>query len=185
LSLSVSKGNLFQIHGGRHPGRFAEEELCDRRSENEEREDIQSLMDAGEYDNAAKLANEAIAETVARYIHEAMLEKEEQQEEIAWSCFEEMRQPSRGQMKPAPEPCEVETLKRGFAAERRERSRRLGIISPGTQPLYLRQAIPQRPKMMGAGATESAPRNRLARGLSKGCRHRTPIMCMTQVIQSP
>jgi len=32
-------------------------------------------MDAGEYDNAAKLANEAIAEAVARYIHEAMLEK--------------------------------------------------------------------------------------------------------------
>ena len=38
-------------------------------------------MDAGEYDNAAKLANEAIGEAVARSIHEAMLEKEELQEE--------------------------------------------------------------------------------------------------------
>jgi hypothetical protein len=37
-------------------------------------------MDAGEYDNAAKIANEAIAEAVVRYIHEAMLEKEERQE---------------------------------------------------------------------------------------------------------
>ena len=59
---------------------------------------------------------------------------------------------------------------------------RLGVtkikISPGTpnRSLYLRQAIPQRPKMMDAGATESAPRNRLARGSSKGCRHRTPSM---------
>jgi len=31
----------------------------------------------------------------------------------------------------------------------------------------LRQAIPQRLKMMDAGATESAPRNRLARGSVK------------------
>jgi hypothetical protein len=38
-------------------------------------------MDAGEYDNAAKLANEAIAEAVARYIHDAMIEKAQQQEE--------------------------------------------------------------------------------------------------------
>jgi len=38
-------------------------------------------MDAGEYDNAVKLANEAIAEAVARYIHEATLEKEERREE--------------------------------------------------------------------------------------------------------
>ena len=35
------------------------------------------------------------------------------------------------------EPCEVETLKHGFAAERRERSRRLGIISPGTPNSFL------------------------------------------------
>jgi hypothetical protein len=66
-----------RLQGRRHPGRYAEEELWDRRSEDGEREDIQSLTDAGEYDHAAKLANEAIAETVARYIHEAILEKEE------------------------------------------------------------------------------------------------------------
>jgi hypothetical protein len=33
-----------------------------------------------EYEHAAKVANEAINEAVARYLHEAMLEKEEQQE---------------------------------------------------------------------------------------------------------
>jgi hypothetical protein len=38
-------------------------------------------MDASEYDNAAKLANEAITEAVARYLHDAMIEKEQQQEE--------------------------------------------------------------------------------------------------------
>jgi hypothetical protein len=38
-------------------------------------------MDASEYDNAAKLANEAITEAVARYIHDAMIEKEQRQEE--------------------------------------------------------------------------------------------------------
>ena len=60
--------------------RFAQEELWDGQTEDSEREAIQSLMDAGEYDNAAKIANEAIAEAVVRYIHEAMLEKEERQE---------------------------------------------------------------------------------------------------------
>jgi len=34
-------------------------------------------MDAGEYEHAARVADEAIAEAVARYLHEAMLEKEE------------------------------------------------------------------------------------------------------------
>jgi hypothetical protein len=36
------------------------------------------------------------------------------------------------------EPCEVETLKHGFAAERRERSRRLGINSAMNQELPLK-----------------------------------------------
>jgi hypothetical protein len=36
-------------------------------------------MDAGEYARAATVADEAIAEAVARYIHEAMLEEEERQ----------------------------------------------------------------------------------------------------------
>jgi hypothetical protein len=35
------------------------------------------MMDVGEYDHAATLANEAITEAVARYLHGAMLEKEE------------------------------------------------------------------------------------------------------------
>jgi hypothetical protein len=34
-------------------------------------------MDANEYDQAAKLASEAINEAVARYLHDATLEKEE------------------------------------------------------------------------------------------------------------
>jgi hypothetical protein len=42
---------------------------------------VQSLMDASEYDNAAKLANEAITEAVARYLHDAMIEKGQQQQE--------------------------------------------------------------------------------------------------------
>jgi hypothetical protein len=41
---------------------------------------IQSLMDASEYDHPAKLADEAITEAVARYLHDAMLEKEQRQE---------------------------------------------------------------------------------------------------------
>jgi hypothetical protein len=61
--------------------RLAQEELWDERSDAEQREAIQSLMDADEYDNAARLANEAITEAVARYIHDAMLEKEERREE--------------------------------------------------------------------------------------------------------
>jgi hypothetical protein len=38
-------------------------------------------MEAGEYDHAAKLADEAITEAVARFVHEAILEKERRQEE--------------------------------------------------------------------------------------------------------
>ena len=48
-------------------------------SDDEQREAIQSLMDAGEHDRAAKLANEAITQAVARYPHDAMLEREERQ----------------------------------------------------------------------------------------------------------
>jgi hypothetical protein len=60
--------------------RLAQEELWDVMCEGGQKAAIQSLMDAGEYDNAAKLADEAITEAVARYIHDAMLEKEQQQE---------------------------------------------------------------------------------------------------------
>jgi hypothetical protein len=38
-------------------------------------------MDASEYDQAAKLANEAVTEAVGRYLHDAMIEKEQRQEE--------------------------------------------------------------------------------------------------------
>ncbi len=61
--------------------RLAQEELWDAMTEDGHLQAIQSLMDAGEYDHAAKLADEAITEAVARYIHDAMLEKEQRQEE--------------------------------------------------------------------------------------------------------
>src|SRR5262245_18661931 len=59
--------------------RFAQEEQWEALSDDEQGEAIQSLMDASEYDSAAKLANEAINEAVARYLHDAILEKEERQ----------------------------------------------------------------------------------------------------------
>ena len=61
--------------------RFRQEEQWDEMSEDEKREAIQSLIDAVEYDNVAKLADEAISEAVARYLHDAMIEKVERQEE--------------------------------------------------------------------------------------------------------
>jgi hypothetical protein len=61
--------------------KFAQEEQWEELSDEGRRDAIQSLMDAGEYDHAAKLADEAISEAVARYLHDAMLEKEERQEE--------------------------------------------------------------------------------------------------------
>jgi hypothetical protein len=61
--------------------KFAQEEQWDELTEEKQKEAIQSLMDASEYDNVAKLADEAITEAVARYLHDAMLEKEERQEE--------------------------------------------------------------------------------------------------------
>ena len=61
--------------------KFAQEEQWEEMSEDTQKATVQSLMDASEYDNAAKLANEAITEAVARYIHDAMIEKEQRQEE--------------------------------------------------------------------------------------------------------
>jgi hypothetical protein len=61
--------------------RLAQEELWDELSDGARRETIQSLMDAGEYDHAAKLADEAITEAVARFVHDTMIEKEQRQEE--------------------------------------------------------------------------------------------------------
>jgi hypothetical protein len=59
--------------------KFAQEELWDELSDEARLEAVQSLMDAGEYDHAAKLADEAVAEAVGRYLYDAMLERNEQQ----------------------------------------------------------------------------------------------------------
>jgi hypothetical protein len=61
--------------------KFAQEEQWDGMSEDERQASIQSLMDVSEYDQTAKLADEAITEAVGRYLHDAMIEKEQQQEE--------------------------------------------------------------------------------------------------------
>ena len=60
--------------------KFAQEERWDELSEDKQREAIRLMMDAGEYEHAAKVADDAITEAVARYLHEAMLEMEERQE---------------------------------------------------------------------------------------------------------
>ena len=61
--------------------KFVQEEQWEELTDEKHREAIQSLMDASEYDQAAKLADEAITEAVARYLHDAIIEKEQQQEE--------------------------------------------------------------------------------------------------------
>ena len=61
--------------------KLAQEEQWDELSDDEQREAIRLLMDAGEYEHAATIADEAINEAVARYLHDAMLEMEERQEE--------------------------------------------------------------------------------------------------------
>ena len=61
--------------------KFVQEEQWEELTDEKHREAIQSLMDASEYDQAAKLADEAITEAVARYLHDAIIEKERQQEE--------------------------------------------------------------------------------------------------------
>jgi hypothetical protein len=61
--------------------KFAQEEQWEEMSEAVQKAAVQSLLDASEYDNAAKLADEAVAEAVARYFHDAMIEKEQRQEE--------------------------------------------------------------------------------------------------------
>jgi hypothetical protein len=60
--------------------KFAQEEQWEEMAEDIQKAAIQLLMDASEYDHAAKLANEAITEAVARYLHDAMIEKEQRQE---------------------------------------------------------------------------------------------------------
>jgi hypothetical protein len=61
--------------------KFVQEEQWEEMSEDIQKAAVQSLMDGSEYDNATKLANEAITEAVARYLHDVMIEKEQRQEE--------------------------------------------------------------------------------------------------------
>jgi len=61
--------------------KFAQEEQWDGLTEGVQQEAIRLLMDADEYARAATVADEAIAEAVGRYLHEAMLEEEEQPED--------------------------------------------------------------------------------------------------------
>jgi hypothetical protein len=60
--------------------KFAQEEQWGEMSDDRQLAAIRLLMDADEYARAAKVADEAIAEAVGRYLHEAMLAEEEQQE---------------------------------------------------------------------------------------------------------
>jgi hypothetical protein len=61
--------------------KFAQEEQWEEMSEDIQKTAVQSLMDASEYDDAAKLANEAVTEAVARYLHDLIIEQEQRQEE--------------------------------------------------------------------------------------------------------
>jgi len=61
--------------------KFAQEEQWDGLAEDLQRDAVRLLMDADEYARAATVADEAIAEAVGRYLHEAMLEEEERREE--------------------------------------------------------------------------------------------------------
>ncbi|MGH9838702.1 MAG: hypothetical protein ACREEM_07960 [Blastocatellia bacterium] len=59
--------------------KFAVEERWNWLSEEEQREAIQCLLDAGEYEHAGTVANDAIAEAVVRYLDDVFLEKEKRQ----------------------------------------------------------------------------------------------------------
>lgn len=62
--------------------RFAQEKQWYEMSEDQQREAIQSLIDAVEYDKVAKFANGAISEAVGRYLHDAVVAEEKRREEI-------------------------------------------------------------------------------------------------------
>ena len=57
--------------------KFAQEEQWDELSDDEQKEGINRLMDAWEYEEASKAADYSIAEAVARYLHDRSLEKGE------------------------------------------------------------------------------------------------------------
>jgi hypothetical protein len=58
-------------------------------SEESQKMAVQSLMDASEYNDAAKLANEAVTEAVARYLHDLMIEKAQRRVENDLNVTEE------------------------------------------------------------------------------------------------
>jgi hypothetical protein len=66
--------------------KFAEEERWDELPEDVQREAIQELLDAGEYEHAGTEANQSIAEAVARYLQDAFLEEAERPAagELTW-----------------------------------------------------------------------------------------------------
>lgn len=66
--------------------KFAVEERWNWLSEAEQREAIQSLLDASEYAHAGTVANDAITDAVARYLDDVFLEKIERQvvRELTW-----------------------------------------------------------------------------------------------------
>jgi len=58
---------------------IAQYEQWDQFTEEEKLEAIQFLMDAGEYEHATTVANEAITEAIERFLQEVMIEKENRQ----------------------------------------------------------------------------------------------------------
>jgi hypothetical protein len=66
--------------------KFAVEKRWSRLLEEERREAIQSLLDASEYEHAGTVANDAIAEAVARYLDDAFLRKvgRQAESELTW-----------------------------------------------------------------------------------------------------
>jgi hypothetical protein len=59
--------------------KFAVEKRWNELSEEERCEAIQSLLDAGEYEHAGTVANDAITEAVVRYLDDIFIEKIERQ----------------------------------------------------------------------------------------------------------
>ena len=66
--------------------KFAEEERWKAMNEDEQREAIELLVDAGEHEHAGTAANQSIAQAVARYLYESSAEEIERQAgpEFTW-----------------------------------------------------------------------------------------------------
>ncbi len=61
--------------------KFAEEARWSALSDEEQREAVGMLLDAGEYEHAGTAANQCIAEAVARYLDELSIEETEREAE--------------------------------------------------------------------------------------------------------